>query len=183
MSVQLFELETERLWLRQWRDSDLEPFAAMGACPEVMRYFPAQLNRAQSDAMAERIQGLIENRGWGLWALEEKATGYFIGFTGLHEAPEALQFSPVTEVGWRLASSAWGKGYATEAARCALAFGFDQLYLDEIVSFTAVSNKPSQRVMERIGLENTGENFMHPALEADSPLAEHVLYRKLNNQR
>jgi RimJ/RimL family protein N-acetyltransferase len=172
-------LETPRLRLRQWQDVDREPFAAMSTDPEVMRYFPAVLDRNQSDALVDRAQGLIEERGWGFWALEVKASGEFAGFTGLHTPDPELPLSPCVEVGWRLARAHWGKGFATEAARCSLAFGFDQLGLSEIVSFTSLGNARSRAVMERLGMEAVRE-FDHPLVDRGSPLRRHILYRLAN---
>ncbi|HSF98396.1 MAG TPA: GNAT family N-acetyltransferase [Ornithinibacter sp.] len=169
---------TERLVLRQWREDDREPFAQLNADPEVMRYFPAPLDRGQSDAMVDRMHDLIEERGWGLWAVERRDTGAFVGFTGLAVPRHPLPFLPCVEVGWRLARQAWGRGFATEAAREALRVGFDDLGLAEVVSFTAVSNTPSRAVMERLGMvRDMAEDFDHPALAVGDPLRRHVLYR------
>ncbi|MGO4329990.1 GNAT family N-acetyltransferase [Cupriavidus sp. 2TAF22] len=169
-------LETARLRLRQWRDADFAPFAALNADPLVMACFPAPLERAASDAMALRCQDLIAARGWGLWAAERKADGAFIGFVGLHEPAATLPFSPCVEIGWRLAHAYWGQGYATEAARAALRFGFGRLGLAEIVSFTALPNVRSRAVMERVGMVPDG-TFDHPAVAQGSPLRAHWLYR------
>ncbi|HRA27889.1 GNAT family N-acetyltransferase [Ornithinibacter sp.] len=169
---------TERLVLRQWRESDLEPFARLNADPEVMRYFPAPLSREQSDAMVDRLSGHIEAEGWGMWALERRDTGEFIGFTGLGVPRQVLPFQPCVEVGWRLAATAWGHGFATEAAREALRVGFDELGLTEIVSFTAVPNMRSRAVMERLGMvRDAAEDFDHPAVDVGHPVRRHVLYR------
>ena len=171
---------TERLVLRQWRESDLEPFARLNADPEVMRYFPAPLSREQSDAMVDRLSGHIEAEGWGMWALERRDTGEFIGFTGLGVPRQVLPFQPCVEVGWRLAATAWGHGFATEAAREALRVGFDELGLTEIVSFTAVPNMRSRAVMERLGMvRDAAEDFDHPAVDVGHPVRRHVLYRKV----
>jgi RimJ/RimL family protein N-acetyltransferase len=169
-------LRTDRLVLRQWRESDVAPFAAMGADPEVMRHFPSLLTAEQVDAAVARFSHRIATTGWGLWALERD--GEFIGFTGLSVPSFEAAFTPCTEIGWRLARHAWGKGYATEAARAALAFGFERLELPEIVSFTAVQNAPSRAVMERIGMvRDPADDFAHPTLPVDSPVSAHVLYR------
>ena len=169
---------TERLVLRQWREGDLEPFARLNADPEVMRYFPAPLSREQSDAMVDRLSGHIEAEGWGMWALERRDTGEFIGFTGLGVPRQVLPFQPCVEVGWRLAATAWGHGFATEAAREALRVGFDELGLTEIVSFTAVPNMRSRAVMERLGMvRDAAEDFDHPAVDVGHPVRRHVLYR------
>ncbi len=171
------ELPTERLILRPWRAQDFSPFAALNADPEVMRYFPATLSRAESDAMTLRCQSLIEERGWGFWAAEETSTGAFIGMIGLHTPEANLPCSPCVEVGWRLAKAHWGQGYATEGAAAALRFAFLVLGLKEVVSFTALPNTPSQAVMRRLGMRRDEATFQHPALPKGHRLAEHCLYR------
>ncbi|ATG73860.1 GCN5 family acetyltransferase [Zobellella denitrificans] len=170
-------LHTQRLHLRQWRPEDRAPFAALNADPEAMRYFPAPLSRAQSDALADRIEGLIAERGWGFWALECRQSRTFLGFTGLHVPAAELPCSPCVEIGWRLAREHWGWGYASEAASACLAFGFEQLGLGEIVSFTALDNLRSRAVMERLGMVADAATFEHPAVPPGSPLREHCLYR------
>jgi RimJ/RimL family protein N-acetyltransferase len=172
------ELRAERLLLRQWRDEDLEPFAELNADSETMRYFPAQPSRAESDALAERVRGQIEAEGWGLWAVEVAGGSTFIGFVGLARPSFEEHFTPAVEVGWRLAREHWGCGYATEAGRAAVAYGFDELGLDEIVSFTSRLNEPSWRVMERLGMSrDPADDFEHPRVPAGSALRPHVLYR------
>lgn len=170
-------LETPRLLLRPWRDTDLEPFAAMNADPRVMEFFPALLDRAQSDALAARIRGFMADNGWGLWALELKESGEFLGFTGLARPVFHHTFTPCVEVGWRIAAVHWGHGYVPEAAAACLDFGFRELGLAEIVSFTSAVNLRSIRVMEKIGLEKRGE-FGHPNISEENPLRRHVLYGK-----
>jgi RimJ/RimL family protein N-acetyltransferase len=173
------EIRTERLVLRHWRDEDLGPFAALNADPETMRYFPApRARREESDAFAERIRRHIEEEGWGLWAVEVDGVAPFIGFVGLARPSFEEHFTPAVEVGWRLAREHWGKGYATEAGRAALAYGFEELGLDEIVSFTSRLNEPSWRVMERLGMSHDpADDFDHPRVPVGSPLRPHVLYR------
>jgi RimJ/RimL family protein N-acetyltransferase len=171
------ELRTPRLVLRQWRESDSEPFAVLNADPEVMQFFPAPLTREQSDVLAERVRGGIARRGWGLWAVEVLDHARFIGFIGLAVPEFEAHFMPAVEVGWRLARDRWGNGYATEGARAAVAFGFDELGLDEIVSFAAVINERSRRVMERLGMtRDEADDFDHPLVSSGS-LRRHVLYR------
>lgn len=172
----LIEFETERLFLRQWTPADREPFAALNADPGVMEFFPARLTRAESDAMADRCEALIRERGWGFWAAELKGSREFIGFVGLHTPSAKLPFSPCVEVGWRLSFSHWGKGFASEAARGAFRVGFTVLGLNEIVSFTAVKNFRSRAVMERLKMCESG-TFEHPQVPEDSPLRLHCLYR------
>ena len=170
-------LSTPRLVLRQWRDDDLEPFARLNADPEVMRFFPAPLARDQSDALAARARTGIDERGWGLWAVEVVDSSRFIGFIGLAEPGFEAHFTPAVEVGWRLSRDAWGNGYATEGARAALAHGFDGLGLAEIVSFTSAINRRSRNVMERVGMHHDpADDFEHPSVP-DGPLRLHVLYR------
>ena len=172
------DLTTDRLLLRQWRDSDREPFAALNADPAVMEHFPALQTREQSDALIDRNIPEFDGRGWGLWALEVKDTGEFIGFTGLNVPTFEAPFLPGVEIGWRLAKGAWGNGYATEAARAALAYAFGPAGLNEIVSFTATTNLPSQRVMQRIGMvHDEAGDFDHPRVEDGHRLQRHVLYR------
>lgn len=170
-------LETARLKLRQWRPEDRAPFAALNADPEVMAYFPHRLSQSQSDRLADQCEALINEHGWGFWALERQQSGDFLGFVGLHMPDAALPFSPCVEIGWRLAARYWGQGYATEAAMAALSVGFTTLGLAEIVSFTAVSNRRSRAVMERLGMVPDPQTFNHPALAEDSPLRRHCLYR------
>ena len=175
--AKLIEFETDRLWLRQWIEADREPFARLSIDPQVMEFFPNVLDRAASDAMIDRVQALISDRGWGLWAVELKAEQQFIGYVGLHVPKYDLPCSPCVEIGWRLACEYWGKGYATEAARSVLKVGFDRLNLPEIVSFTATINRRSRAVMERLGMNLDAETFEHPLVPAGHILREHVLYR------
>ncbi|MEZ4380574.1 MAG: GNAT family N-acetyltransferase [Nannocystaceae bacterium] len=173
-------LETARLRLRPWSDDDLAPFAAMSADPAVMEHMPARLDRAASDGLAAKIRGHMRERGFGLWAVEvlRPAPAPFVGFVGLSVPPFAAAFTPCVEIAWRLAHAHWGRGYATEAGRAALAFGFDALGLAEIVSFTSLRNHRSSAVMERLGMvRDPAEDFDHPRLAAAHPLSRHLLYR------
>ncbi len=168
-------VQTERLLMRRWLESDREPFAALNCDPETMRYFPSTLDRAASDAFVDRIESLFETQGYGLWALEVRETGQFIGFTGLNPMPDGVPGAGGVEVGWRLARHAWHHGYATEAARAALGVAFDGVGLAEIWSMTAVLNEPSQAVMRRIGLTEAAR-FDHPKVPAGHRLQPHVAY-------
>ena len=172
------ELRTPRLLLRRWQDTDRPPFAALNADPVVMEHFPAPLRREQSDDLADRIAAGIDERGWGLWAVEIPGTAAFAGFVGLNPATFDAPFTPAVEVGWRLAREHWGRGYATEGARAALSVGFDELALDEIVSFTSHGNSRSRRVMERLGMRrDPADDFENPNLADGDALRPHVLYR------
>jgi RimJ/RimL family protein N-acetyltransferase len=171
-------LETPRLRLRAWRDADREPFAALNADPVVMEHFPAPLDRAASDALADRIAGGLAERGWGLWAVEAPDVAPFVGFVGLAVPRFTAHFTPAVEVGWRLARPWWGRGYAPEAAREVVRFAQDGLGLAEVVSFTAEGNVRSRRVMEKIGLtHDPADDFDHPDLPVGHRLRRHVLYR------
>lgn len=172
------ELSTGRLLLRRWRADDRAPFAALNADAEVMRHFPAPMDTGASDALADKLDAALEREGWGLWALEERATGRFLGFTGIQAVGFEAHFTPAVEVGWRLARDAWGRGFATEAARAATAFGFDAHGLEEIVSFTVPGNVRSRAVMARLGMTHAvADDFDHPRVPAGDPLRRHVLYR------
>ncbi len=171
-------IKTSRLILRQWKDSDLAPFAALNADPRVREFFPGLQSREESDHDAQRIADHIAKYGWGFWAVSLIETDEFIGFIGLNKVHFQAHFTPAVEVGWRLAFDYWGKGYATEGAKAALTYGFETLNLNEIVSFTSVQNMRSRRIMEKIGMHHIPEDdFDHPKLAKDHPLKRHVLYR------
>jgi len=179
----IFELNSARLLMRQWRDDDLTDFAHMCADPNVMRYFPQSLSRLECAKLIGRIRGHFAEYGFGLWALERKDSGEFIGFTGLAVVGFEAGFTPAVEIGWRLAREHWGLGYASEAAWTALGCGFNHLELDEIVSFTARTNQPSQKVMQAIGMNHDPkDDFEHPKIPPGDPLRPHVLYR-INRQQ
>jgi RimJ/RimL family protein N-acetyltransferase len=172
------ELHTPRLLMRRWRTEDREQFAALNADPVVMEHFPAPLTAAESDALVDRIEAELDERGWGLWAVEVQDSHQFIGFVGLNAATFDAPFTPAVEVGWRLAWEHWGRGYATEGARAALEFGFVDLELDDIVSFTTHANTRSRRVMERLGMRrDPADDFDNPNVPDGSPHRPHVLYR------
>jgi ribosomal-protein-alanine N-acetyltransferase len=168
------ELRTDRLLLRGFADRDRAPFAALNADPDVMRHFTSTLTRAESDAFVDRILLRWAEDGHGLWAVERREDGRFLGFTGIVN----LAWLETPEIGWRLARFAWGEGYATEAALASLAWGFETLGLAEVVSVATVGNERSRRVMERIGMtRRVTDDFLHPGLPEDSPFRPHVIYR------
>jgi len=171
-------LRTERLLLREWRETDLHPFAQLNADPKVMEHFPAVLSSVESDRLAARIRDGFAEHGYGLWAVEVKGVADFIGFAGLAVPKFEAHFMPCVEIGWRIAYAHWGKGYATEAARAVTTHAFSELKLDEIVSFTAAGNRRSRRVMEKLGMVyRAQEYFDHPALPEGHALQRHVLCR------
>jgi RimJ/RimL family protein N-acetyltransferase len=171
-------LNTKRLLLRPWQESDRAAFARLNADPEVMEFMGRRLSRDESDAMAARIQAEIEQRGWGLWAIEVQGGDAFVGFVGLSIPSFDAHFTPCIEIGWRLARAHWHHGYASEAATESLRFAFEELQLPQIVSFTVPLNTRSIRVMESIGMSrDAAGDFEHPRLAPSHPLRSHVLYR------
>ena len=175
----IVELRTERLLLRQWRDDDKVPFAALNRDPDVMEWFPSTLTGEQSDAMADRHSELLRQRGWGLWATERLDTREFIGFIGLSMPTWHLDgLTPCVEIGWRLAKAHWGHGFAPEGALAALEVAFREVDVpgDEVVSFTTERNTRSRRVMEKIGLSHRPDrSFDHPMTPGWSG-ERHVVY-------
>ena len=170
-------LRGERVLLRGWREEDLEPFAALNRDQRVMEHYPAVLTRAESDGFVrDRVVPAFAERGYGPWAVEVPGVAPFIGYVGLLAPTFEARFTPCVEIGWRLAFPAWGHGYATEAARLAVAHGFAEGGLDEIVSFTVPANRRSIAVMERLSMRADGE-FEHPRLPPGHRLRLHVLYR------
>ncbi|MHA1128922.1 MAG: GNAT family N-acetyltransferase [Alphaproteobacteria bacterium] len=171
-------IETDRLTLRQFTSEDYATMASINGDPKVMECFPAPMTAQQSDAMMKRIEEHWQTNNFGLFALEIRDTGQLIGFTGLTHPPYETTFTPCIEVGWRLTPEVWGKGFAFEAATACLNWGFTDLGLNEIVSFTFEGNTRSRHLMARLGMAHTpNEDFDHPMLPPDSPLLRHVLYR------
>ena len=169
-------MKTERLNLRQWRDDDLDAWAEMNADPRVREFFPEVLTREQSAGSLAAFRDDIAGRGWGWWAVEVVATGEFIGMAGLDPVDEELPFDGV-EIGWRLRRSAWGHGFATEAATAVLAYGFEELALTEVLAITAVGNVRSRAVMARLGMtHDPADDFDDPTVPG--PLSRSVLYRR-----
>jgi len=172
------EFHTNRLLLRRWRPEDREPFAALNADPRVVEFLPGPLTRQESDGRAARIEAHFAEHGFGVWAVEVPGVVSFAGFVGLSIPRFQAHFTPCVEIGWRLAAEHWGRGYATEGAKAALAFGCDHLNLDEIVSFTVPDNVRSRRVMEKIGMtHDPAGDFDHPVLPEGHRLRRHILYR------
>jgi RimJ/RimL family protein N-acetyltransferase len=171
-------IETPRLRLRPWTAADRAPFAAMGADPAVMRYFPSLNTAEQSDAMVTRIEAHFAQHGFGFWAAELKATGEFAGVVGLAVPSFTAPFTPCVEIGWRLAERYWNQGLATEGATAVLRFAFDTLGLTEVVAYTVPDNVPSRRVMEKLRMTHAPrDDFDHPNIPPGHPLRRHVLYR------
>jgi len=171
-------IETERLILRGWHQSDQEPWAQMGCDPEVMRHFEGPIDREQSDSMIEeRLRPHIERNGWGLWAVERKSDRAFLGFTGLAHVDFACPIQGEVEIGWRLAHHAWGHGYAFEGASAAVEYGFNTLGLERIVAMTIEANDRSRHLMDKLGMVRAPElDFDHPRVPKGSPKRPHIVY-------
>jgi RimJ/RimL family protein N-acetyltransferase len=171
-------LQTDRLLLRPWRDSDRLPFQQMNADPRVMEFFPALLSPEESDALVDRAHAHFDRHGFGPFAVELLENQFFIGFIGLSVPNFDAPFMPAVEIGWRLAFDCWGQGLATEGARAVINYGFEELGLDSLMSFTVPENLRSRRVMEKIGMtHDPADDFDHPSLPEGHPLRGHVLYR------
>lgn len=171
-------IETGRLLLREWREEDLPAFTAINGDARVAEFLGQTLSAGQTAEMVARIKTAFAEHGFGSWAVQIKSTGQFVGFTGLSIPKFEAAFTPCVEVGWRLAFDHWGRGFATEAAKAAIHFGFDQVGLTEIISFTTVANTRSIRVMEKLGMtRDPKDDFDHPNLPENHPIRPHVLYR------
>lgn len=171
-------IETPRLILRDWRDDDVEAWVAINADPRVTEFFPKTYTRDVSEASAAAIRAQLKRDGFGWWALELRGGPSFVGSIALQAVPFQAPFTPANEIGWRLGFEYWGHGYATEGARAALDFAFEELHWPEVVAFTAASNLRSQRVMERLGMtHDPRDDFDHPKIEGGHPLRRHLLYR------
>lgn len=171
-------LITSRLILRPWQDEDLEPFARLNADERATQYLLHRLTRAQSDALVARIAAHFEREGFGFWAVEAPGVASLVGAVGLLVPGFTAPFTPCVEIGWRLAPAFWGCGFASEAARAALAFGFERAGLDEVVALTVPANTRSRAVMQRLGMTHSpADDFDHPLVPAGHPLLRHVLYR------
>ncbi|MFB9133706.1 GNAT family N-acetyltransferase [Vibrio olivae] len=173
-------LQTERLILRPWQPGDRQALFDLCSDPKVMRYFPHPLSQRESDELLQRLISLIAKReGWGFWAAEAKHSGEVLGFIGLHEQDKhsGIPGSPFVEIGWRLKAHCWGQGLAMEGANANLDYAFEILQQPKVCAFTTVTNSPSRRVMEKIGMRNTQQDFDHPKLEVAHPLSRHCLYQ------
>ena len=171
-------LETERLLLRRWKDSDRQPFSRLNADPRVMEFMPSRLSREESDRLVDQIESHFRKRGFGLYAVELRQDHSFIGFIGLAVPSFRAHFTPCVEIGWRLSADYWGQGLATEGARKVMRHAFETLGLEELVSFTVPANIRSRRVMEKLGMTyQPTDEFDHPGLPEGHPLRRHVLYR------
>ena len=176
-----YTIETSRIGLRSWKESDLTPFARINADPKVMRYFPSVLTEDETLQKIKKYQGHIDEHGFGFYAVDWKERDEFIGVLGLSIARFPAFFTPCVEIGWRLDKSSWNQGLATEGAKAAMCYAYEQLRLNEIYSFTTVTNIPSQRVMQKIGMRRFGY-FNHPLIESGGDLSRHVIYKSTSKQ-
>lgn len=171
-------LTTERLLLRRWRASDVQPFRDLNAGARVMEFMPGELPPQLSDNLITRIERHFDEHGFGLFAAELREDQTFLGFIGLSVPSFDAPFMPTVEIGWRLAAGYWGQGLATEGARAVVHFAFEYLGLPSLVSFTVPRNLRSRRVMEKLGMTHApADDFDHPSLPPSHPLRRHVLYR------
>ena len=171
-------IETKRLIIRQWEDKDLLPFFKLNSCPEVMKFYPKLLSEKESSSFIYKARTQIDEKGYSFWALELKSSGDFVGTIGINDVLFEAPFSPSVEIGWRLGKKYWRQGLGTEGAKSVLDYAFNNLCLDEIVSFTSSINIPSIKLMEKIGMRrDKSGDFDHPNVESCSPLRKHVLYR------
>ena len=178
MSPAISSLRTPRLVLREWRDEDRAPFAALNADPRVMEHFPTALTREQSDTLVDALSAAMTRNGFGFWAVEVPGIASFVGFVGLSIPSFEAPFTPCVEIGWRIAYEHWDKGIATEGARASLDAAFSELGLAEVVAFTVPGNTRSRRVMERLGMRHDPrDDFDHPRVAEGHALRRHVLYR------
>lgn len=172
----MLPIETARLRLRDWKEADLAPFCRMNADQEVTRFLLKPLSAEETASFYRSIRTELHECGYGLYAAEERHTGDFIGFIGFRRVTFEADFTPCVEIAWRLQKAAWGQGYATEGAKAALHHGFEELGFQQVHSFTATVNQPSENVMVKIGMQRIGF-FDHPKVEPGHPLRRHVLYR------
>lgn len=174
----IIDIETQRLLLRRWKETDLDQFVELNADPETMRYFPEPYQKERTKQFFDLIQEEFYKYGYGLYAVEEKSSGRFIGFIGFHWARFDTDFSPCIEIGWRLHKDYWNKGYATEGAKACLNHGFTNLNMSEVYSFTTKENIPSQNVMKKIGMRFY-QFFEHPDIPDNHPQKTHVCYKTM----
>ena len=168
--------------LRTWKESDMEAMIQLNSDPRVMEYFPSIMSSDETALMMQRIMDHFEKWGYGLWASESKETNECIGFLGLSHPRFENEFTPCVEIGWRLKFDYWNRGIATEGAKAVLEYGFKDLLLTEIYSWTTTPNKGSERVMQKIGMDYQGI-FLHPNMPIDDPLCEHVIYHISNKEQ
>jgi ribosomal-protein-alanine N-acetyltransferase len=166
-----------RIGFRNWIEEDLKPFIDMNASDKVMHYFPTTLSGEETKLVYDRIQRHFQKHEYGFYAVDDISTGKWMGFIGFQHVRFEASFSPAIEIGYRLLPQYWGKGIGTEGGLACLKYAKEHLDFDQVVSFTARVNLPSQHVMEKIGLIFRYE-FDHPLVRKDDPLRKHVLYQK-----
>lgn len=174
-------ISTERLGLRRWLETDILPFTEMNGDAAVMQHFPKTLTQTETVETVQRINRHFDMHGFGLYAVEDKMSGEFIGFTGFMIPRFESFFTPCIEIGWRFKKEKWGHGFASEAAKACLHHGFTALQFKKIVSFTSAINLKSEKVMQRIGMVKVGE-FDHTNIDAENVLCKHVLYEIANTE-
>jgi len=170
-------LETKHLYLRQWKEEDFSPYAKLTSNSEVMKFFPKLLTLEQSNAAALKFQKLISTRGWGFWAVEEKSTGQFMGYAGLHAPSTPFPFSPCVEIAWRMEEHCWENGYVLESGKAIVKFAVEEASLEEIVYFSSIHNKRAESIVSALAFKKEKSTFSHPMVKEGDFLSEHYLYR------
>lgn len=180
--IKIITLETEHLRLRQWKTCDFPWYSNITSNKSIMKFFPKTLNKGESDKAAIKFMNLIEQRGWGFWAVEEKSTGKFIGYAGLHAPRTKFSFSPCVEIGWRMSEECWDNGYVLEAGMAIVDCAFNQIGLEEIVYFSSIHNKKAELVIDKLGMHKEAY-FKHSFVEENHYLSDHYLYKIQNNKK
>jgi len=174
------ELETEQFYLRQWCEEDFSSYNLLTSSQEVMKYFPKILTIEESRKAALKFQNLLATRGWGFWAIEEKRSGEFIGYAGLHSPSTTFPFSPCVEIAWRMEEKYWNNGTVLELGKAILKYGLEELKLEEIVYFSSINNIQTKHIIESLGMVNQNMNFHHPFVSKEHELSEHYLFKIKN---
>jgi len=176
------ELETKQFYLRQWREEDFIPYEALTSNSDIMKFFPKTLTPQESKKAALKFQNLLSTRGWGFWAVEEKKSGKFIGYAGLHSPSTSFPFSPCVEIAWRMESKYWNNGTVLELGKSILTHALEVLKLEKVVYFSSIHNRQAKTVMEALGMVNQHKNFHHPFVSTEHHLSEHYLFQ-IKNRR
>lgn len=171
-------IETPRLILREWKETDRAPFARMNCDPLVMEHFPRILDEKSSGKLMDRFQKHLKEHGYGMYAIERTEDNEFVGFAGLAEVPFAASFTPAVEIAWRFDYEYWGLGYGMETGKAVLDHAFKKLDMKEVVAYTVHDNMRTIDLLERLGMTRDPDgDFDYPGMRKDHPLGHFVLYR------
>ncbi len=172
--------KSERLGFRNWTNNDLKELTEINSDPEVMEHFPSTLSEKETENLMERLKKHYDEREYTYFATDILETSELIGFIGLAYQTYKTEFSPATDIGWRLKKTAWGKGYATEGAKRCLEYAFNELKMNKIFSICTINNRKSENVMKKIGMTKKGE-FNHPELTNYPEYEKNIWYEIKNN--